>query len=136
VVAIPTVLRTVFVTTYALSFRHICFNSAILQSRLDTPRRCIKTSNWMRAFIVTMSALGIEDVLTVGSLCNNKWTRIINFPHTLLCFRTVGLLGLLFFDRDLVDDVTCQHPICILRNSTGGRRMRIFDSFFFLIFRR
>jgi len=83
------------------------------------------------AFVVMMSALGNEDVLTVGSLCNNKWTRIINFPHTLLYFRTLGLLGLLFFYHDLIDDVTGQHPICILRNSTGGRRMRIF--FFFIV---
>ena len=52
--------------------------------------------NWMRAFVVTMSALGNEDVLTVGSPYNSKWTRIINFPHTLLHFRTVGGPGILF----------------------------------------
>lgn len=92
--------------------------------------------NWMRAFIVTMSALGNEDVLIVGSPYNSKWTSIINFPHTLLHFRTVGVPGILFFFyHDVIDDITGQHPICILRNSTGGRRMRLF-CFFFLMVRR
>jgi hypothetical protein len=82
--------------------------------------------NWMGAFVVTMSALGNEDTLTVGSPCNCKWTRIVNLLHTLLHFRTVGWPDILFFDHDVIDDVTGQHPICILRNSTGGRRMRLF----------
>ena len=86
--------------------------------------------NWMRAFVVT-SALGNEDVSTLCSPCNSKQTRIINFPHTHLYFWTVGGLGILFFDHDVIDDVTGQHPICILRNSTGGRRMWLF--YFFVV---
>ena len=57
-----------------------------------------------------MSALGSEDVLTVGSPCKSKLTRIINLPHTLLHFRSVGLFGLLFFDHDLIDDVNWSAP--------------------------
>jgi hypothetical protein len=79
----------------------------------------------MRAFVVT-SALGNEDVLTVGSPYNSKWTRIISIPH----FRSVDGLGILFFDYDVIDDVTGQRPICILRNSTGGRRMLLFYFFY------
>jgi hypothetical protein len=85
----------------------------------------------MKAFVVTMSALGNEGVLTVGSLCNSKWTRIINLPHTLLHFRNVGGPDILFFDHDVIDDVTGQHPVCILRNSTAGRRLRFL--YFFLL---
>ena len=73
--------------------------------------------NKMKAFVVTMLRLRNEDVLTVGSLSNSTWTRIINLPYTLLYFRAVGWSDMLFFDHDVIDDVSGQHPFCMLRDS-------------------
>lgn len=71
---------------------HLRFSNSIRNSAMHQIRL-----NCMRAFVVTMSALGNEDVLTVGSPCNSKLTRIINLPHTLLHFQSVGGPGILFF---------------------------------------